>query len=129
MIQHFKRPSVMRPGSAMPPIQLADSQLNSLAAFLLKLNEKNAAAIEDAPDFAAKGALVYQANHCGACHQVNGVGMKIGPPLNGLSKRRARSWVEQHFVSPQELSPGSIMPPYKLSAKDMDNLVTYLFVM
>ncbi|HEY1342481.1 MAG TPA: cytochrome b N-terminal domain-containing protein, partial [Bryobacteraceae bacterium] len=129
MIQHFKRPSVMRPGSAMPPIQLADSQLNSLAAFLLRLNEKNAAAIEDAPDFAAKGALVYQANHCGACHQVNGVGMKIGPPLNGLSKRRARSWVEQHFVNPQELSPGSIMPPYKLSAKDMDNLVTYLFVL
>ena len=35
-----------------------------------------------------EGALVYQANHCGTCHLVNGVGMKVGPPLNGLSKRR-----------------------------------------
>ena len=42
MIQHFKRPSAMRPGTSMPPIQLTDAQLNSLAAFLLKLNEKNA---------------------------------------------------------------------------------------
>ena len=38
MIQHFKRPSAMRPGSSMPPIQLSDAQLNALAAFLLKLN-------------------------------------------------------------------------------------------
>ena len=88
MIQHFKRPSAMRPGTSMPPIQLSDAQLNSLAAFLLKLNDRNATALDNAPDFAREGALVYQANHCGTCHLVNGVGMKVGPPLNGLSKRR-----------------------------------------
>src|SRR5262249_46784190 len=27
MIQHFKRPAAMKPGSSMPPIQLSDSQL------------------------------------------------------------------------------------------------------
>jgi ubiquinol-cytochrome c reductase cytochrome b subunit len=129
MIQHFKRPSAMRPGTSMPPIQLTDAQLNSLAAFLLKLNEKNATALENAPDFAVQGALIYQANHCGACHMVNGVGMKIGPPLNGLSKRESRSWVEDHFANPQKLAPGSIMPPYKLSPKDLENLTSYLFAL
>src|SRR5665811_1509752 len=74
MIQHFKRPSAMRPGSSMPPIQLSDSQLNSLAAFLLKLNPDNATALDGAPEFATQGALLYQINHCGACHLVNGVG-------------------------------------------------------
>jgi mono/diheme cytochrome c family protein len=44
MIQHFKRPAAMRPGSSMPPIQLSYAQLNSLAAFLLKLNMENATA-------------------------------------------------------------------------------------
>ena len=129
MIQHFKRPSVMRPGTMMPPIQLSDQQLNSLAAFLLKLNPDNATALDNAPDFAAQGALVYQANHCGSCHMVNGIGMKLGPPLNGLAKRQTRSWVEEHFADPQKLSPGSIMPPYRLSQKDMDALVSYLFAL
>src|SRR5205807_9460480 len=117
MIQHFKRPSAMRPGTSMPPIQLSDRQLSSLAAFLLKLNANNATALDNAPDFATQGALVYQANRCGVCHSVNGVGMKIGPPLNGLSKRQSRSYVEDHFLDPQKLSPGSIMPPYKLPSK------------
>jgi ubiquinol-cytochrome c reductase cytochrome b subunit len=129
MIQHFKRPAAMRPGSSMPSIQLTDAQLNSLAAFLLKLNPRNATALDNAPEFASEGALVFQANHCGGCHLVNGVGMKVGPPLNGLSKRESRSWVENHFADPQRLVPDSIMPPYRLSPKDLENLTTYLFAL
>jgi ubiquinol-cytochrome c reductase cytochrome b subunit len=129
MIQHFKRPAAMRPGSPMPPIQLSDAQLNALAAFLLKLNPNNASALGNAPDFATAGALVYLANQCGGCHMVNGYGMKIGPPLNGLAQRRSRSWVQEHFANPDALSPGSMMPPYSLSAKDMANLTAYLFAL
>jgi ubiquinol-cytochrome c reductase cytochrome b subunit len=127
MIQHFKSPQGVRPGSSMPAIQLSDAQLNSLAAFLLKLNPDNASALENAPQFAVQGALVYQANGCSDCHKVNGVGMEIGPALNGLSKRRSRSWVEQHFADPEKLSPGTSMPPFKLPGKDLENLTTYLF--
>jgi ubiquinol-cytochrome c reductase cytochrome b subunit len=129
MIQHFKRPAAMRPGSSMPAIQLNDAQLNSLAAFLLKLNERNASALENAPEFAVEGSLVYQANHCGACHMVNGVGMKVGPSLNGLSKRQSLSWVIGHFEDPQKLAPGTVMPAYKLPAKDLETLTTYLFAL
>jgi ubiquinol-cytochrome c reductase cytochrome b subunit len=126
MIQHFKRPSSMMPGTSMPPIQLSDEQLSALAAFLLKLNPNNATALQDAPDFAVKGALVYQSNKCGTCHMVNNVGVKLGPPLNGLAKRESRSWVEDHFADPQKMSPGSFMPPYKFNAKDLDNITSYL---
>jgi ubiquinol-cytochrome c reductase cytochrome b subunit len=129
MIQHFKRPSAVRPGSSMPPIQLSDAQLNSLASFLLKLKPDNVSVLENAPDFAAEGAVVYESNHCGACHKVNGIGMAVGPPLNGLSKHQTRSWVVDHFNDPKKLSPGSIMPAYHLSQKDMDNLVSYLFAL
>jgi ubiquinol-cytochrome c reductase cytochrome b subunit len=126
MIEHFKRPSAMVPGSSMPPIQLTNAQLNALAAFLLKLNRNNADAMLAAPAFAVKGALVYQANMCGACHIVNGVGMKIGPPLNGLEKRRTRDWVTKHFQDPQSTSPGTIMPPYKLPPAQLEDLTSYL---
>jgi len=127
MIRHFKQPAAVRPGSAMPPMALGDAELNSLAAFLLKLTPENSSALAEAPDFAVRGAVVYQAGHCPACHMVNGVGMKLGPPLNGLAKRRTRGWVGEHFANPQKLSPGSIMPAYQLSTQDTNNLTAYLF--
>ena len=129
LLQHFKRPAALVPGTAMPPIQLSDSQLNALAAFLLKLNPRNARTLGEAPGFAVAGALVYQKNNCAACHTVNGAGMAIGPPLNGLARRRTQDWVVQHFRNPQALSPGSIMPPYRFSARDQQDLVAYLFTL
>jgi ubiquinol-cytochrome c reductase cytochrome b subunit len=126
LMNHFKRPSDMVPGSSMPPIHLSDAQLTSLAAFLLKLNAKNAAALELAPQFAVEGAMIYQQNKCGACHQVNGAGVKMGPTLNGLNQRRSREWIEEHFANPQKLSPGTVMPPYKFNSKDMDRITSYL---
>jgi ubiquinol-cytochrome c reductase cytochrome b subunit len=125
MIAHFKRPQQMVPGTSMPPIQLNDSQLNALAAFLLKLNARNAEALQNAPQLAVEGAMIYQANRCGVCHQVNGAGMKLGPPLNGVNRRRTREWVEQHFLEPQKLSPGTIMPAYKFSRRELEAITSY----
>jgi ubiquinol-cytochrome c reductase cytochrome b subunit len=127
MIEHFKSPAGVRPGTSMPPIQLPDAQLNSLAAFLLKLNPNNATALTNAPDYAVAGALLYQKNRCSSCHMVNGAGIALGPPLNGLSRRRSHDWVEDHFLDPPKYTPGSIMPPYKLPKQDLDNLTSYLF--
>jgi mono/diheme cytochrome c family protein len=129
MIPHFKRPSQVVPGSAMPAVQLSDSQLNALAAFLLKLTPQSERLIESAPDFAVRGAIVFQANNCGACHQVNGYGMKVGPPLNGVAERRDRAWLEKHFFDPQSTSQGTVMPAYKFSPKDLDSVCEYLLAL
>ena len=51
MIEHFRHPAGVVPGSEMPAIQLSTGQLNALAAFLLKISEKNAEAIQAAPQF------------------------------------------------------------------------------
>jgi mono/diheme cytochrome c family protein len=129
MIEHFKRPAQLVPGSSMPPIQLSDNQLNALAAFLLKLTPKNAEALQSAPEFVVEGATLYEANQCGVCHKVNGVGMAVGPPLNGLSRRRTKTWVERHFREPQVMSPGTPMPAYKFDARQMEQMVEYLFTL
>ena len=107
-------------------LHFSDAQLGSLAAFLLKLNPRNAQALASAPQFAVEGAMVYQQNGCYACHQVNGVGMKLGPALDNLSARRSRQWVEEHFADPKKLSPGSTMPPYRFSAQELDRITSYL---
>jgi ubiquinol-cytochrome c reductase cytochrome b subunit len=129
MIQHFKAPARVIPGTPMPPIQLSDSQLNSLAAFILKLNPDNGTALTNAPDYAVQGALVYLRYGCASCHKINGVGGDVGPSLNGVAKRHTRSWVEGHFANPQKFSPESEMPAYKLSPMDLDKLTSYLLAL
>ncbi|HBY63194.1 MAG TPA: cytochrome b/b6 domain-containing protein [Solibacterales bacterium] len=129
MIAHFKNPSGLVPGTSMPALHLTDSQLNALAAFLLKLTPANAQALREAPAFAVDGALVYQQQRCGACHVANGVGMNVGPKLNGLAARRSREWIEGHFVDPQKYSPGTAMPAYKFSGRDLDRVTSYLLAL
>ena len=129
MIEHFKSPQQMMPGSSMPAIRLSNAQLNSLAAFLLKLNAKNQAAFASAPLVAVEGAMIYQQNRCGMCHRVNGAGVRMGPDLNGLGHRRTREWVEQHFADPLKLSPGTVMPPYNFSGKELDRIASYLMLL
>ena len=104
MIEHFKNPSVVRPGTSMPPIDLSSGQMNSLSAFLLKLTPDNGRSLfEDTPDFAVQGAMVFEKYMCVNCHKVNGNGTSVGPPLNGVGRRRTRDWVREHFADPKTL--------------------------
>jgi quinol-cytochrome oxidoreductase complex cytochrome b subunit/cytochrome c2 len=127
MISHFKDPSGLVPGTAMPPIQLTNDQLNALAAFLLKLTPESATRLADTPNVAVRGAQIFVERGCGGCHMVNGVGAKFGPALNGVAERHTKEWVEKHFENPSALTPGSAMPAFKFSPEDMNAIVSYLF--
>ncbi|HXE15572.1 MAG TPA: cytochrome b N-terminal domain-containing protein [Bryobacteraceae bacterium] len=127
MIEHFKNPSQLIPGSNMPPIHLPDAGLNALSAFLLKLTPENAARLMSAPSNASEAAETFVTSGCGGCHKVNGTGGDMGPPLNGISSRRSKEWIARHFDDPQKLSPGSIMPPYRFAPSDQNALISYLF--
>ncbi len=129
LISHFKQPARMRPGSQMPPVRLSDAELNALAAFLLKLAPENAAKMEDVPDFALKGATLYQKSQCHLCHAVNGIGSRVGPSLNGLSRRRDADWVKGHFLDPQKFSAGSTMPKYAFNPADNQAITDYLMAL
>jgi cbb3-type cytochrome oxidase cytochrome c subunit len=126
MVPHFKNPSKIVPGSAMPPIDLSTADLNSLSFFVLAITPQNEAALLAAPDFATQGATVYQMNHCNACHQIRGVGAKLAPALDGVGLRHDRAWLEKHFADPAGVSKGSIMPAYKFSPVDLNAICEYL---
>ncbi len=126
MIKHFKNPNQMVPGSNMPPILLSDAKLNALAAFLLKLTAENADTISSVPEDIPRGAQIYLEQSCGECHTVNGVGAKLGPPLNGVGMRRSQDWIAKHFANPAAMSPGSIMPSANFSRAEMQAIISYL---
>ena len=126
LIKHFRNPSEVVPGSAMPAMTISDDDLTCLAAFVLKLTPGNAAALEVVPDYAMRGAVIYQESQCSACHVVNGSGEETGPPLNGVRQRRTAEWLEAHFRDPQKFDPQSVMPVYDFPPDDMKAMVDYM---
>jgi ubiquinol-cytochrome c reductase cytochrome b subunit len=121
LTEHFKKPT-----PASPDTQLTGNQIKAVVAFVTKRDDKGIDALANAPQAAVDGAMIYQQNQCAMCHQLNGVGQRSGPALNGLAERHPRDWVQGHFADPVKFSPGSTMPPYKLNAQDLDRLTNYL---
>ncbi len=126
LVPHFKNPSKIVPGSAMPPVDLSNADLNSLSLFVLTLTPKNETALLTVPDFVTQGAMVYQTNHCNSCHQIHGVGSTLAPALDGVGTRHDRAWLEKHFADPPSVSKDSIMPAYKFMPMDLDAICKYL---
>jgi ubiquinol-cytochrome c reductase cytochrome b subunit len=122
LTNHFRQPN----GASSAAADISSAQLRSLVQLVTKHDDNAVDAWQTAPDAAAQGAMVFQANQCGICHSINGEGGKLGPVLNGLRLRRDRTWVEGHFADPEAFTPGSNMPPYNLNPMDLDVLTTYV---
>ena len=85
-----------------------------------------------------RGRELFYENGCLGCHKVRGKGGALGPELTdqGSKIRHAytfqhvegdktiENWLRQHFRNPQEVTPGSVMPPLEISDEDMDDLIT-----
>jgi ubiquinol-cytochrome c reductase cytochrome b subunit len=108
------------------PGALTDAQVKMLAVFVARRSPKAVDAWQDAPQNAVEGALIYQANDCGSCHKLNGVGDELGPPLNGVAERHDRSWIEQHFADPPKYSPNSIMPAFQFKPDELKLITDYI---
>lgn len=127
-LEHPKQWLVQHVTASQPDAKaLPIVELNALMTFAASITPETADTIRQmTPEF-IDGVKVYVASACNTCHKVNGIGGAIGPALNGLAYRRSTEWVNAHFLEPQKLSPGSIMPPYRFNANDRHSLVLYLF--
>lgn len=108
---------------------LNSREVNALLQFASKVSPQHAIDLERSPAALLSGADLFVKNLCASCHKVNGAGGQIGPPLNGLRTRRSREWAIRHFVDPQVMSPGTIMPRYHFSSNEQNQLLDYLFAL
>jgi mono/diheme cytochrome c family protein len=98
------------------------------------------------PDFALDGAEdlvrgknIFSTQGCLGCHKIRGTGGHIGPELTTqgtkipeaydftyLSETQNIShWLRAHFIKPDSISPGSVMPAFNLAADSLDKLVIF----
>ena len=121
LVQHF--------ASQKAAARLTAPKQRALAKFVLHFDPATADSFRAAPQFAIEGATLYEASHCGACHQVNGAGGKVGPPLNGIAQRRTNTWLRDNFIDPKKNAPTSPMPAYPFNQTDMQNMINYLSIL
>jgi len=77
--------------------QLNPHEVESVAAYVRSLG---ALPPENVPGDPARGAGVYDARGCGACHMVAGKGGSFGPELTDIGARRNAAWLRQTILQP-----------------------------
>lgn len=88
------------PGSIMPPHGLSETELWMLVAFMASLVEAGSDAEFDGD--AGNGRRLFAAN-CAECHRAGEeAGGVLGPPLTGITRRRAPEALMQSIREPSE---------------------------
>ncbi len=110
------------------PVAVSTGALFLAVVFtLLGISLKNLYAVPREDPSVARGRALFAQHHCAACHKIHGEGGKVGPDLSYVGDDRPdRDWHVRHFRDPQSVSPGSIMPKFLLSDKDITDLTSYM---
>ncbi len=74
-----------------------------------------------------EGRHLFETEGCHGCHKLDGVGGSIGPDLSeeGASERSPQ-WLENHFLNPAQVSPGSAMPNFHFTRQQARDLTYYM---
>ena len=113
--------------SARPVAVLVGAVFLAVVFTLLGISLKNLYAVPREDPSVARGRALYNQHHCAACHKIHGEGGKVGPDLSYVGDDRPdRDWHIRHFRDPQSVSPGSIMPKFTLSDRDLTDLSSYM---
>ena len=112
-------------------------KLSAVKSFCRWLAEQATEAAPPADAAAARGAEIFDAVGCAACHTVRGTPFQgtDGPDLTHLAGRRSlgamtlsnttenlADWI----LDPHDAKPGNLMPPTDLAPQQLDDLLAYL---
>jgi putative heme-binding domain-containing protein len=92
------------PGTEMPgsPSGLTDRMAWQIAAYVRSLGRVAPRPIPGDPQ---RGAAVYQANGCAACHVVLGSGGVLGPDLTAIGALRGPAYLRESLIDPAAAHP------------------------
>ncbi|SPE52851.1 conserved exported hypothetical protein [Verrucomicrobia bacterium] len=129
LLTHFKNPSAVTPGSAMPPIKASDEELDALTLYVLSFTGEDLSAyyvsMKTIPGPMA-GRRLFEEKGCLGCHSIGGIGGKVGPALDEVAKRHDPQWLMGHFKNPRAMSPGTVMPQFNFTEQETRALTEFL---
>jgi len=130
--QFLKEPGkIYLTGRQMPNFHLADTQIDSLVAYLKWVSEVDTNGWPPAPQGVARaespGARIFLGQHCNTCHAIQGSGGTLASDLSHEGSRQTKDWILAQIDDPRSHKPDSIMPSFKqLPEADKEALADYL---
>lgn len=131
--EYFKIPYAMRPilTERMPNLFMSEAEINTVVDyFKIVLRDDEIDAIQiplDDPNMISEGKkLFFEKYGCQACHQVEGKGGYVGPPLDRTPKRVTAGWVYHWIRNPQKYNPDTIEPNAGLTDHEAQAITAYL---
>jgi cytochrome c oxidase cbb3-type subunit III len=123
--------------------RIADAQIRQIAVYVKSLSKSeskppsNQEEQVEAPGAIARGEAVFMQGPCALCHTIRGTRAlsRIGPDLTHLASRKSiaggavpntRGHLAGWILNPQNIKPGSNMPPTLLSGPNLQDLLSYL---
>jgi cytochrome c oxidase cbb3-type subunit III len=88
------------PGTAMPPVKMAEEQAARIVAYLRSVaaSKRTATAVGDR----VRGKALFEGKgNCASCHRVDGAGGRLGPELSRIGQSRRAVELEQSILEPE----------------------------
>lgn len=130
---YFKIPYTLRPTltERMPNLFMSEAEMKFTANYIntvfldddidsidIPLNE---------PKMIKQGEkLLFEIYGCQSCHQINGKGGYVGPPLNETAKRSKPGWIYSWMKNPQYYRPDTIDPNQGLTDMEAKQITAYI---
>jgi cbb3-type cytochrome oxidase cytochrome c subunit len=148
MMQHFRDPQTVSPGSVMPRFGFTEAEARGLTDFLLHLrDQKVALSIPSLMGPADRGREIFRKYGCAGCHGPEGKGGVPNPNAKTAQQVPGLTYVADGYtkvelkklifngqreivpLDPRRPAPPLYMPAWGSTIKDAeaDDLVTYLF--
>ena len=131
---YFKVPYSLRPvlTERMPNLFLADSEIKTILDYMETafIADSLAHTLPTDPAIVAIGrGLFFERYGCQSCHQINGKGGYVGPPLDKVGARLNAGWIYHWLKNPEGLKPGTIEPNNLLSNPEAEAITAYLMTL
>jgi len=131
-IEHyFNVPYSLRPilTERMPNLFLSEDEIKTLVDYMQTVFVADTLAhdITINETTIAKGKLLYNERYgCQSCHQINGKGGFVGPPLDKVASRLQPGWIFHWLKNPQAYKPESIEPNNNFTDQEAEVITAYL---
>ena len=119
ILDHFRKPAAVVPGTSMPELHLLDEEMYALIAYLRDIGGSTL--------YSRRGAKIFE-EQCEACHKLRGRGEEVGPALDEIGNFRTASFLKSYIQNPQGINPDAAMPEFgsSLTEEDIEHLANYL---
>jgi mono/diheme cytochrome c family protein len=131
--QYFKIPYSMRPilTERMPNLFMSKEEIQTVVNyfdFVLRDDEMDSLriALNDQNLINQGKRLFFDKYGCQSCHQLEGKGGYVGPPLDRTGDRLTAGWVYSWIKNPQEYYPETIEPNAGLTDRDAQAITAFL---